>query len=249
MAESETKLARLTTWVREHMSRERTFLKSDLYAFARENDIERSALDFIYRCRRKGTVRDKNRHMEVLVPKGKTLEQFYKGLLKIRDKPVLQGKPKPPVRKKKESGEERKKEPQKDKVKAPAQPVRGTEPPGEKTSTRPVQVREPSDEVAPGLINAIVQRLEDKFKRIDDTVASINTLVEDRIDDLEKKVSVVIVKELEKRIHQLETRLEEFRAKAEAFDLIKRDVWELVQALEIVEAEREDVKKVLKKFL
>jgi hypothetical protein len=72
--------------------------------------------------------------------------------------------------------------------------------------------------------------------------------VGERIDDLEKKVSVVIVKELEKRIRQLESQLEEYRAKAEAFDLIKRDAWEIIQSLDIIEAEKEDVKKVLKRF-
>jgi hypothetical protein len=223
----------LAGWVRENMDREGIFLKSDLYAFSREHDIDRSALDFMYRCRKTGTIRDRNKHIEVLAPKGSTLEQFYKDLLKIQDQPVLRGKPKPPARKKKENGEKQKKVPRKEKEKARTKPIQETAPTGE----------------TPGLANAIVQRLEDRFKRIDDTVASINTLVDGRMDDLEKKVSVVIVKELEKRIHQLENQLEEFRAKAEAFDLIKRDAWELVQALEIVEAEREDVKKVLKKFL
>jgi len=47
----------------------------------------------------------------------------------------------------------------------------------------------------------------------------------------------------------MEKQLEEFREKAEAFDLIKRDAWEVIQALDIVEIERQDLRNVLKKFL
>lgn len=275
MTKPETKLARLVNWVREHMDRQGAFLKSDLYTYARGNGIERSALDLVYRCRSMGTIRDKNaKRVEVVVSKGKNLEQFYKALLKIQDEPVLRGRPMPPIRRKTQPEVARLKEPPKGKQpetktkkeppKArqpepeskkeaqkgmPARVEKRGEPPKEmeKEPIKPAVSSESPDRI-PGLAGAVAEKLEGRFKRIDDTVASINNLVGKRIDDLEQRVGVVIVKELEKRIRQLEAQLEEFRAKAEAFDLIKRDVWEIVEALEVVEAERDDVKKVLNKF-
>jgi hypothetical protein len=234
MAEPETKLARLVSWVRMNMDREGAFPKSNLYSFARSSGIERSALEFLYRCRSKGTMRDQSaKRVQVLVPIGANLEEFYKDLLKIQDEPVLQGRPKPPRRKSKEPASEKPKELPQQKTEQPVTPVPRQQPPDQ----------------LPNLANAIAEKLEERFKGIDHTVASIGSLVGRRMNDFEQRVSVVIVKELEKRIKQLEAQLEQYRAKAEAFDLIKRDAWEIVQALEIVEKEREDVKKVLKKFL
>jgi len=239
------------------MDRQGAFPKSDLYSYARANGIERLALDFLYRCRKKGTIREigANR-VVVLVPGGQNLGQFYKDLLQIQGEPVLQGRPKPPVRKKKGPDQEEEKEPEKDRKKAPSQLALKRELPKEKEElplemeqpAKPAPEEKPLVEV-PNLANEVERLLEERFKRLDDTVASINSLVGDRINDLEQRVSGVIVKELEKRIRQLEAQLEECRAKAEAFDLIKRDAWEIIQALDIVGAEREDVKKVLKKFL
>jgi len=257
MAEPETKLARLVNWVRENMDTNKAFPKSDLYSFARANDMERMALDFLYRCRKKQTIREigANR-VVVLVPKGKSLEEFYKYILKILDEPVLRGRPMPPRPKKKAPEEEGKRQLREGKEKTTSQIAAKKEPlkTKEKLPEPAIQPAQPLPETElsgefPVLADVITERLDDRFKRIDDTVASISALVEDRIGDLEKKVSVVIVKELEKRIRQLETQVEEYRDKAEAFDLIKRDTWELIQALEFVEAEREDVKKVLRKFL
>lgn len=363
MVEAETKLARLAEWVRKNMDREGGFLKSDLYSFARKNDIERSALDFIYRCRKRGTMRDVNsKRIEVLIPKSRKLDEFYKDLLKIQDEPVLQGRPKPPLRKKKEIQEEIPKEaapekepviirpprrkiirpetlslpetdeplgkapssselppekeariekqaasPQQTKVREdprerqaaykrsrqspefPAKQPAFAGPPPEKEIPEEKQVaaeppktkevlpeketavtaapvkteasrknKEPevtptnnpgTDSEATAIVNTIAQRLEDRFQQMDDKVSLINRLVETRIDDLEKRISLVVVRELEKRIHDLENQLAQFREKAEAFDIIKSDAWEIIQSFEVVEKEREDVKNILKKFL
>jgi hypothetical protein len=199
--------------------------------------------------------------IEVLVPKGRSLEQFYKDLLRIQDKPILTLKPvpKPEPRKEKElkrliEREIKGKPIPKPKPVPKPEPGRGEalrkekEPEREKEHEKPMPREEaPSREL--NLVNAVAARLEDRFKRIEATVAAISSLVEERIKNLEKNVSLVIVEEQEKRIKHLEKQIEQFRAKAEAFDLIKRDAWEVVQALDIVEAEREDVKKVLKRFL
>ncbi len=234
--EPDSKLAQLVNWVRQHMDRRGLFRKSDFYAFARTNDMERSALMFIFRCRKNGTFRDRDGGgIQVLIPKDMNLEQFYKKLLKIKDQPVAQPRPKHTPVPTQQKAPQREKQPQKllKEQKEPAKPASAKE-----------AVRGDVD-----LADVVAKRLEVRFGQIDDTVASISSLVEQRISDLEENVTAVIVQELEKRIKQLEKQLEEFREKAEAFDLIKRDAWEIVQALEVVEVEKQDVKKVLKKFL
>jgi hypothetical protein len=232
MVERGSKLARLTDWVRQHVDRKGNFMKSALYAFARDNDMERSALAFVSRCRQHRTMRDRDDdRIEVLVPRDKNLDQFYKNLLKIKDKPVLQAK-----------------------SEANPQPVKDSEPStpekAEGKKERETVATETSafPDVAT-FAEAVAERLADKFKRIDDSIASVRGFVEYRVDSLEKNLSLATVQELEQKIAQLERQLQEFREKAETFDLIKRDTWEVIQALDIVEVERDDVKKALKKFL
>ncbi len=223
-----TKLAQLVIWVRENTNGERAFHKAALFSFARSIDLESSARTFVFRCRQKGTMHDRDdNRIEVLVPKGRSLEQFYNNLLKIQDRPIVKPKPEAEAERRKEEAFKKEKEPQR-----------------EEKDEKPTA---PCGEV--DLVNAVALRLEDRFRRIDETIASISRTVEERIENLEKNVSLVLVEEQEKRIKHLEKQLEQFRAKAEAFDLIKRDAWEVVQALDMVEAEREDVKKVLKRFL
>ena len=77
----------------------------------------------------------------------------------------------------------------------------------------------------------------------------MSSLVESRFNDLVRNATVPRIRQLEQRNKQLENQMKEFREKAEAFDLIKRDAWEVVQALDIVEVEKDDLKKIIKKFL
>jgi hypothetical protein len=292
IVEAESKLARLVNWVRRDMDRGGAFRKTPFYAFARTNDMERSALVFMSRCRQNGTLVDiGDGKVEVLVPKGRNLEEFYKNLLKIVDKPILETRPqhrsdsdlkrtvqpeesdklvtkttrRPEARPKAniEAKEESNRPKAQPKSVPKPNPVYGPKteavPPRRDHLERekpPVKVEDPVETGRPdrslinvqGIVRAISEGLEDKFKRIDDRIATVSSLIEYSISDLEKKVGPASMQVLENRIKQLEDQLDVFRQKAEAFDIIKGDAWQVVQALDIVEVERHDLKNALKKF-
>lgn len=228
MPKAPSKLAQLVNWVRVNSNRKGIFHKSALYAFARNNDLERSALMFVWRCRQNGTMLDvDDDRLKISVSRGKSLEQFYKTLLKIVDKPVLEIGPEI------EGKTDLKKQPETTKERKPEERI---------------VEKEPSIDMS-DLASAVAGLLNGELKRIDDRVTSLGSLVERGFSDLANNASLPRMRQLEQRNRQLENQLREFQEKAEAFDLIKRDAWEVVQALDIVEIEKDDLKKVIKKFL
>ena len=229
MPKAPSKLAQLVNWVRENSNRKGIFRKSSLYNFARSKDMERSALMFVWRCRQSGTMIDvDDDRLKVSVSRGKNLEQFYKTLLKIVDKPMLEIRP----------------ELERKEQKAKKDREAGKKESHEERGAEEVPAASMTD-----LANAVAELLNGELKRIDDRVTSLSSLVESRFNDLVRNATVPRIRQLEQRNKQLENQMKEFREKAEAFDLIKRDAWEVVQALDIVEVEKDDLKKIIKKFL